>query len=378
MRLQGSPAPRVVSISLKARSAITLGGHKPDAVIWLDEADGEWVTSTAFAQGAGALLRRLHRQASAAWRDGPPVGALAAARSSMCMTTRRRIAGASRWSRRSSRTPSKAPAQKCGGAFTDAWESSPFSDAYLAALAIDGDRRDEARPRRRPPISSASVFPRSTRSATTSGPTRMKPRTSWCISTAARRCCSTSSIATSAKATTSSGCRPITAWRRCPSASRRRASMPAASAPPRSGARSMRCSRASLGGGTYRTRVIYTEIYFNEGVYARLLQNPKAMEAVLDTVRKTEGVWRVYRKEELSGDRSADARAGVEPLRRPQRRHQDSRREPTGSPQRARPRTAPAIATTRACRVCCLASGSRGGNTSSRQRRSTSRRRWRS
>ena len=52
MRLQGSPAPRVVSISLKARSAINLGGHRPDAVIWLDEADGEWVTSTAFAKSA--------------------------------------------------------------------------------------------------------------------------------------------------------------------------------------------------------------------------------------------------------------------------------------------------------------------------------------
>jgi hypothetical protein len=49
LRLQGSAAPRVVSISLKARSAITLGGHKPDSVIWLDEAHGEWVTSTAFA-----------------------------------------------------------------------------------------------------------------------------------------------------------------------------------------------------------------------------------------------------------------------------------------------------------------------------------------
>src|SRR5215207_4374960 len=50
MRLQGSPAPKVVSISLKARSAINLGGHKPDVVIWLDEVDGEWVTSTAFAK----------------------------------------------------------------------------------------------------------------------------------------------------------------------------------------------------------------------------------------------------------------------------------------------------------------------------------------
>src|SRR5688572_3482191 len=49
LRLQGSAAPRVVGISLKARSAISLAGHKPDAVIWLDEADGEWVASSAFA-----------------------------------------------------------------------------------------------------------------------------------------------------------------------------------------------------------------------------------------------------------------------------------------------------------------------------------------
>ena len=81
MRLQGFPAPRVVSISLKARSAITFAGHKPDAVIWLDEADGEWVTSTAFGSGAGSVLRRLHRPASAARRDGPPLGTLAAAQS---------------------------------------------------------------------------------------------------------------------------------------------------------------------------------------------------------------------------------------------------------------------------------------------------------
>ena len=55
-----------------------------------------------------------------------------------------------------------------------------------------------------------------------------------------------------------------------------------------------------LGPGAYNTRVIYNDIYFNEGVYLKLTQNAKAMEAVLDVVRKTEGVWRVYRKEELS------------------------------------------------------------------------------
>ena len=77
--------------------------------------------------------------------------------------------------------------------------------------------------------------------------------------------------------------------------------MPAASALPAIGRSIDEVLARELGGGPYRTRVIYTEIYFNEGVYARLLQNPKAMEAVLDVVRKTEGIWRVYRKEELSG-----------------------------------------------------------------------------
>jgi hypothetical protein len=50
MRAQIWPTPRGVGISLKARSAINLSGHRPDAVIWLDERDGEWVTSTAFAK----------------------------------------------------------------------------------------------------------------------------------------------------------------------------------------------------------------------------------------------------------------------------------------------------------------------------------------
>lgn len=47
----------------------------------------------------------------------------------------------------------------------------------------------------------------------------------------------------------------------------------------------------------YRTRVIYNDIYFNEGVYFKLTQNPKAMAAVIDAVRVIPGVWRVDRKE---------------------------------------------------------------------------------
>ena len=40
-----SPGSRVVTMSLKARSAATLAGHTADAVTWLEA--NRWVTSTA-------------------------------------------------------------------------------------------------------------------------------------------------------------------------------------------------------------------------------------------------------------------------------------------------------------------------------------------
>ena len=136
MRSQSWPAPRVVGISLKARSAINLSGHRPDAVIWLDERDGGWVTSTAFAKAHGAVLCRLHREAPDVRAVGPDVGPLACRRSAISSSTRREF-------RR--RTPhvttefphiTKGRGEEVGGAITDAWEASPYSDAYLNGLAF--------------------------------------------------------------------------------------------------------------------------------------------------------------------------------------------------------------------------------------------------
>jgi predicted AlkP superfamily pyrophosphatase or phosphodiesterase len=45
------PGGRVVSLSLKARSAIGLAGHGGDAVVWFDDDSGSWATSRAFASG---------------------------------------------------------------------------------------------------------------------------------------------------------------------------------------------------------------------------------------------------------------------------------------------------------------------------------------
>jgi len=43
------PGARVVSVSMKARSAITLAGRSADAVVWFDDPSGSWATSKKFA-----------------------------------------------------------------------------------------------------------------------------------------------------------------------------------------------------------------------------------------------------------------------------------------------------------------------------------------
>lgn len=48
LKSQSGPGVRVVSLSLKARSAITMGGRSGDAVTWFDPAVGAWVTSSAY------------------------------------------------------------------------------------------------------------------------------------------------------------------------------------------------------------------------------------------------------------------------------------------------------------------------------------------
>jgi hypothetical protein len=62
-----------------------------------------------------------------------------------------------------------------------------------------------------------------------------------------------------------------------------------------------------LGSGKYVAKVVHTDVYFLPGVYDRLKQTPAAMEAALQTIRTTPGVWRVYRGETLAeGDYDAD------------------------------------------------------------------------
>jgi len=133
LRAQLDTAPHITAFSLKARSAVTLGGQRPDAVAWFDD-DGAWVTSTAFSKGPvpevadfiahnpvekdfGKVWDRALPKDAYLYED-PTVG-LRPARGGM--------------------TPSfphivKGPEATPGKVFYDQWQSSPFADEYLARM----------------------------------------------------------------------------------------------------------------------------------------------------------------------------------------------------------------------------------------------------
>jgi predicted AlkP superfamily pyrophosphatase or phosphodiesterase len=135
IRLQQSPPGRVISFSLKARSAATLGGRRPDAVAWFDD-DGSWVTSTAFSAGpvpqvadfvtrhpVEADLDKVWERALPTDRylyEDPAIG-ISAAKGGM--------------------TPSFPHALKgesgvADASFYDRWQSSPYADEYLTKMAL--------------------------------------------------------------------------------------------------------------------------------------------------------------------------------------------------------------------------------------------------
>ena len=300
MRLQGSPAPRVVSISLKARSAINLGGHKPDVVIWLDEADGEWVTSTAFASAPTPFLadyitkHPLKGEMGRTWDRSLPKDKYLYDYSSK---DRRRIALVTKEFPHTV----KGTGDEVGGAFTDAWESSPFSDEYLNALAMTSI--DAMKLGRGAATDFLGIgFSALDKVGHDFGPEshetqdiliHLDTQLGLLFDKLDRDVGKGNYVV---GLTSDHGVAPTPERVKAQGFDSGRIDTTAVG-------RAIDAVLArELGPVAYRTRVIYNDIYFNEGVYLKLTQNAKAMEAVIETIRKTEGVWRVYRKEDLGAN----------------------------------------------------------------------------
>ncbi len=297
MRLQSSPAPRVVGVSLKARSAIGLVGHKPDAVIWLDEDHGEWATSTAFANATAPFFAAyiakhpLKGEMGRTWDRALPLEKYVYPYSTK---DRRKIALVT------DAFPHivKGTGAEVGGAFTDAWESSPFSDEYLNGLAmaaIDGLRLGR---------SDGTDFLAISFSALDKVGHDFGPDAHETQDTLIHLDAQLGLLLDKLDRDVGKGSYVVGFT----------ADHGVAPVPERVQAQGFDAGRISTTGvgktidtvltrelgGTYNTKVIYNDVFFNTGVYQQLQQNRKAMDAVLEAVRNIPGVARVLRKEELS------------------------------------------------------------------------------
>jgi predicted AlkP superfamily pyrophosphatase or phosphodiesterase len=132
LKFQTNGATRVVTFSLKARAAITMAGHKADAVTWAD--GGGWVTSSVYGtmpfveqyakahpvkEDYGKTWTRSLPEGSY-WYDEKATGAVAP--EGWNLTFPHPLRG-------------KAAADEPDAAFYEQWASSPFADTYLTRFA---------------------------------------------------------------------------------------------------------------------------------------------------------------------------------------------------------------------------------------------------
>ena len=127
------PGARVVSVSLKARSAIGLAGHAGTAITWVDDGAAGFVTAKAFADApvpaVAAFLKQNPVEADAGklWTLRDPVNTYRYPDASL---------GARPTGSRTGLFPHRVTGpKKVDPPFFSLWQTSPYSDAYLGRMA---------------------------------------------------------------------------------------------------------------------------------------------------------------------------------------------------------------------------------------------------
>jgi hypothetical protein len=303
IRLQQPTASRVGSVSLKARSAITLAGHRPDAATWMDE-EGYWVTSTAFSKAPVSFI--------ASYVSAHPVSAELGRTWDRALPKPRYFNDDSPFGRR-------APAigtlnfphqvRKAGdpldAAFVAAWEASPFSDAYVAALAaatIDGLKLGR---------NGGTDFLGISFSALDKVGHDLGPDSHEVQDVLIRLDRELGTLLDKLDREVGRG-RYVVALS---------ADHGVAPVPERIAAAGFDAGRIDVpkltdaleavlakhfGTGPHVAKIVHTDVYLQPGLYDKLTQKAEAMAAVLNVVRTTPGVLRVYRKEALIAGNDSD------------------------------------------------------------------------
>jgi hypothetical protein len=134
LKFQSGRETRVVTFSLKARSAITLAGHKADGATWLDMSTGSWVTSSPYGTLPCIVTmveqHPITRDYGKTWSPSLPTSAYLYDKNA---TGARALNG---WTTSFPHVlRSKEGATAPDATFFEQWATSPFADSYLTKMA---------------------------------------------------------------------------------------------------------------------------------------------------------------------------------------------------------------------------------------------------
>lgn len=133
LKFQTGGATRVVTFSLKARAAITMAGHKADAVTWFDTGTGAWVTSSRY--GTMPFVEEFVKKHPVA-ADFGKTWSLTLPQTAYFYEEQ--ALGASQVEEWNASLPytlkGKAESAAAEGAFYEQWANSPFADTYLTQM----------------------------------------------------------------------------------------------------------------------------------------------------------------------------------------------------------------------------------------------------
>jgi predicted AlkP superfamily pyrophosphatase or phosphodiesterase len=134
LKFQSGSGTRVVTFSLKARAAITMAGHKADAVTWFDAGAGAWETSSAYPSASFvedyAKAHPAKEDYGKTWKLGLPEGRYLYAE---------KATGAVAPEGWEPGFPHSLRGRSAGtepdGAYYEEWQASPFADTALTKMA---------------------------------------------------------------------------------------------------------------------------------------------------------------------------------------------------------------------------------------------------
>jgi len=304
-QMRMSQGARVVSLSLKARSAIMLAGHGGEAVTWLSDSLDRWETASAFAP---AVLPQIQTFVAAHAIDAD-FGAVWTP--SLASGRSREIDDAAGetpptgWTRTFPH-PLRANSPEPDAAYRVRWERSPFADAYLGAFAAElvrsfGLGRHAGTDVLAVSFSSPDLVGHGF------GPRSLEVREMFAqldrtLGTLLDRLDALVGRGNYVIGLTADhGVTPIPAQLQSEGLDAGRLDAAAISALIEDQGNTL------AGAGKYVARVNTNDVYFAPGMYARLTQSPAATAAVIKALTATPGIGRVFRGEDLmAGASSSD------------------------------------------------------------------------